>query len=199
MIKVAQKPFLAILILISFAQLSFSQNQNEKIKGWIIAGSNPESYKIGIENNKERHSKVAYLKSIGTKIKGFGTIMQSFEPTDFLGKKVKLTACIQTIDVKGWCGMWMRVDGQKKGETLSFDNMGDRPIKGTTPWTKYEIILDVPETAINISYGVLTSGTGNALMDSFTFEIISDSEPSTGNALASKLKKPTNTNFEESN
>ena len=195
MIKIAQKPFLGILILLSFTLASYSQN--EKIKGWIIAGSNPESYEIGLEHNKERNSKVGYLKSTENKIKGFGTIMQSFEPTDFLGKKVKLTGYIKTVDVKGWCGMWMRVDGQIKGKSLSFDNMGNRPIKGTTPWNKYEIILDVPETATNISYGVLTSGTGDALIDNFKFEIISNSVSSTGSAI--KLKKPTNTNFEESN
>jgi hypothetical protein len=199
MIKIFQKPFLVVLLLLSFTQLSFSQYQTEKIKGWIVTGSIPESYEIGLENNKERHSKVGYLKSIENKIDGFGSIMQSFEPADFLGKKVKLTAYIKTTDVKGWCGMWMRVDGQKKGKSLSFDNMGDRPIKGTTPWTKYEIILYVPESAINISYGVLTSGTGIALMDNFNFEIVNDNIASTGSGGLFKLKKPTNTNFEESN
>ncbi|NJX14001.1 hypothetical protein ABI125_01170 [Tamlana crocina] len=187
-----------ILSTIILATCVFYPNtiKAQTVKNWHIAGSKPESYKIGISHDKERNSNVAYLKSKESKIDGFGTIMQSFQPTDFLGKKVKLTGYIKTIDVKRWTGMWMRVDGPIKGQSLSFDNMGDRPIKGSTPWKKYEIILDVPKSATNISYGVLTDGTGDALIDNFNFEIISDDETSTGRV---KLEKPTNTNFEESN
>ena len=163
-----------------------------------MAGSNPESYEIGIEKNTERNGNVAYLKSKDSKIKGFGTIMQSFDPNNYLGKKVKLTAYIKANNVKDWAGMWLRIDGSS-GKNLGFDNMGDRPIKGTTPWTKYEIILEVPKTAINISYGVLTSGTGDVLIDDFKFEIIKNSVKSTGHGKTLKLTKPTNTNFEESN
>ncbi|MGE5942802.1 MAG: hypothetical protein ACM31G_00545 [Flavobacteriales bacterium] len=197
--KITHKLLFVTFTLICLSLLSFTQIENQKIKGWILAGSNPESYQIGVEKNIERNGNVGYLKSTSSKIKGFGTIMQSFTPTDFLGKKVKLTGYIKTTDVKDWSGMWMRVDGNKKGEVLSFDNMGDRPIKGTTPWTKYEIVLEVPETAINISYGVLTSGTGTALIDDFKFEIINSNVASTGNGNVLNLKKPTNTNFDESN
>ncbi|MBU3820615.1 hypothetical protein KO566_00970 [Flavobacteriaceae bacterium XHP0103] len=185
-------------VLLGLSLLSFSKGEDQKIKGWILAGSNPESYTIGVEKNADRNGNVAYLKSTKSKIKGFGTIMQSFRPTDYLGKKVKLTGYIKTTDVKDWTGMWMRVDGEKRGEVLSFDNMGDRPIKGTTSWTKYEIILEVPKTATNISYGVLMSGTGIALIDDFKFEIVNSNNGSTGNTIMN-LTEPTNTSFEESN
>lgn len=43
-------------------------------------------------------------------------------------------------------GLWFRVDGTT-GKSLSFDNMQDRAVKGTTEWARYEIVLDVPEGA----------------------------------------------------
>lgn len=188
------------LIFLAFMLVSFAFISDEKIKGWFLAGSTPEFYEIGIEDNAEKGSKVAYLRSTANKIdNGFGTIMQSFEPGDFLGKKVKLTGSIKSSNVENWSGMWMRVDGNKGGkrEVLGFDNMQDRPIKGTKRWTDYKIILEVPSDAIGISYGVLINGTGQVLIDRFEFEIIDDKTESTGNMI--KLSKPTNTNFEESN
>lgn len=177
--------------------MSFTIINDQTIKGWFLAGSSPNSYEIGLEKNQERNSKVAYLRSIEPEVNGFGTIMQNFMPKDFLGKKIKLTGYIKSKNIKKWAGMWMRIDGPNK-KTLGFDNMQDRPIKGTTSWTKYEIILKVPKEAVNLAYGVLASGTGEVLMDNFKFEIVDDHVKNTGHQGAIKLTKPTNVDFEES-
>ena len=188
--------FLAFSVLTLF---SFTESMDQKVKGWFLAGSSPGFYEIGVEKNSERGGNVAFLKSTVSEIPdGFGTIMQSFEPLDFVGKKIKLSAYLKTTNVQNWSGMWMRIDGEKR-EMLGFDNMNDRPIKGTTNWSKYEIILEVPKTAKGISYGVLTTGTGEVLMDDFKFEIIKDNSTSTGYGNTRKLTKPANTNFEEYN
>lgn len=184
------------LSLLSFSILS------DDIKGWFLAGSNPEWYEIGVENNTERDGKVGYLKSTRTKIKekGFGTIMQQFTPQDYLGKKVKLSGYIKALNIDKWAGMWMRVDGDNSNphkRSLSFDNMQDRPIKGTVDWKKYEIILDVPEESVLIAYGVLLDGPGSVWLDNFEFEIIDEGSNTTGSGKAFKLESPTNTDFEE--
>jgi hypothetical protein len=121
--------------------------------------------------------------------------MQSFFPEEYLGKRLKLSAYIKSEDVKDWAGMWMRVDGEK-GKTLSFDNMQTRPIEGSTAWKQYQIILDVPKESINLSYGVLLSGTGKVWMDSFEFEVVTNTSTTTGNEAKKNLKKPTNTSFD---
>ena len=159
----------------------------------MIAGIERESYQIGIEKDTERGGRVAYLKSIKKVKHKFGTIMQSFSAENYLGKKLKLSGYIKTQDVVSWVGMWMRVDGQK-GHSLSFDNMGDRKIKGTTPWTKYEIILDVPKNSTSINYGVLLDETGKVWIDDLKFEEVKKEEKSTGKTL---LTKPSNSSFEE--
>ncbi|KAB2352595.1 hypothetical protein [Actinomadura rudentiformis] len=43
---------------------------------------------------------------------------------------------------------------------LAFDNMGDRPVRGTADWQRYEVVLDVPRAAVNVAYGVLLVGAG---------------------------------------
>ena len=182
-----------LLFVIAFSSFAFKA-ELEQIKGWALRGSEPSSYLIDVEKDVERGGNVAVLKSIKPKIKDkFGTIMQTFSAEYYLGKKLKLSGYIKTKDIEEWVGMWMRVDGQKK-HSLSFDNMGDRKIKGTTAWTKYEIILNVPKNSTTISYGVLLSGTGKVWLDDLTFEEVSEQITSTGKNLP---VKPVNSSFEE--
>ncbi len=182
-----------LLAVIAITCFSFKTANLEQVKGWFVAGSDRESYQIGIVNDAQRGGKVAYLKSIKNVKHKFGTIMQTFDADNYLGKKLKLSGYIKTKDVIDWAGMWMRVDGEK-GKTLSFDNMGDRRIKGTTGWTKYEIILDVPKTSTTINYGVLLTKTGEVWLDNFTFKEVNQNSKPTGRTI---LKQPSNTSFEE--
>jgi hypothetical protein len=147
-------------------------------KGWFAAGSKPTAYDMGMTTT-EHHSgtKSAYIKSKETEIKGFGTYMQMTLPGKYIGKNVRMTGWIKSRDVKERAAMWMRVDGEKRDEMLSFDNMQDRPIKGTTDWKEYTITLDVPQKAKALAFGVLLSGTGEVYFDDMNFEILG---PATG-------------------
>ena len=100
---------------------------------------------MGIEKGAGQNGKnAATIKSIDKKIDGFGTLMRQCVPDKYLGKRIKMTAFVKTENVKNWAGLWLRVDQAGSNQPLSFDNMSDRPIKGSTNWTEYEIILDVP-------------------------------------------------------
>ena len=90
------------LMLLALSLVSFSYVSDGKIKGWFLAGSDPGSYEIGLEANSEKGGNIAYLKSTVNPTNGFGTIMQSFEPLDYLGKKIKLTGNIKAIDIVKW-------------------------------------------------------------------------------------------------
>ena len=185
------------LLVSTVTMYAFKIGAQSNVKGWFLAGSKPDAYEIGVEQDVQRGSKVGYMKSVKNKIEdnGFGTIMQQFVPGEYLGKRVKLSGYVKSKDVSDWAGVWMRVDGAK-GKTLSFDNMQRRPIKGTTEWTKYEIVLDVPEKSELIAFGVLEIGTGMVWLDDFKFEIVEKSAKTT-NMKEAHLDNPTNINFEE--
>ena len=68
----------------------------------------------------------------------------------------------------------MRVD-DSAGKTLRFDNMStpvDRSVSGTTGWTQYELVLDVPPEATTICLGFLLAGTGTVWGDDLQVEIL---------------------------
>ncbi len=80
--------------------------------------------------------------------------MQVFQATDSLNKRMRLSAWVRSEGIESWAGLRMRVDGQQHG-SLSFDNMQNRPIKGTTDWHRYEVVLDVPAESVAIAFGLL--------------------------------------------
>jgi hypothetical protein len=49
---------------------------------------------------------------------------------DFAGKTIQLRGFLKTKDAGGMVGLWMREDGEQAA--LAFDNMANRPVKGTT-------------------------------------------------------------------
>lgn len=142
-------------------------------RGWLVAGDKPKSYEMSLcTSEKYSGTRCAQIKSIARSINGFGTLMQSFDARKYRGKRLKLTAFVKAKDVAGWAGLWMRIDGDNK--QLGFDNMQDRPIKGTADWKQYEIELDVPPQSTNISYGLLLCGTGTVWLDGIAFEESAD-------------------------
>jgi hypothetical protein len=109
----------------------------------------------------------------------FGTFTQGFRADQYRGKRLRMTGYAKTEGVEGWCGLWMRIDGKEKGG-LAFDNMMDRPIRGTTEWQKFEVVLDVPEEAEAIFFGFLLAGEGQAWIDDFKFETVGKDVSTTG-------------------
>jgi hypothetical protein len=111
-----------------------------------------------------------------------------------------MTTYIRSEKVTDWAGLWLRVDQQESQQPLSFDNMQDRAIKGTSNWTKYEIVLDVPSNASMLAYGVLLSGEGQVWFHSVNFEIVADSVKPTSSINGGRSliqSEPNNLNFEK--
>ncbi len=177
------------LLLTAIAVMSY-----DVPKGWFKAGSKPTDYDMGTDVGAGRNKQnAATIKSTSKKINGFGTLMQNFGPDKYMGKRIKLTAYMKSVDVEEWAGMWLRVDGAEGGKSLSFDNMQDRPITGTKDWTKCEIVLDVPMGATNIAYGSLLAGTGQIWFDGLKFEEVGPATRTTD----AKANEPQNLNFDK--
>jgi len=185
-----------ILVSITFALASF-----DLPNAWFKAGSKPKSYDMGIDKSAGQDGKnAATIKSIEKDISGFGTLMQQCKPGKYLGKRIKMTGYVKTENVENWAGLWCRIDQNGSTEPLAFDNMNDRQIKGTTAWTKYEMILDVPENASLIAYGALLNGTGQIWFDNISIEVVDNSMATTGSIKPKPSytqPEPTNLSFEK--
>jgi hypothetical protein len=158
-----------LLLLTGFLSIA----ANEEIpKGWVKAGSMPTKYETGIVKDKTTGNNTAFLKSAADEVKGFGTLMQQFKADAYKGQRVRMTGLMRCENVIERTGFWLRVDDEGATTPLAFDNMGSRPLKGTTGWAEYNIVLDVPHNADAIAFGVLLMGTGQVWIDDMRFEVV---------------------------
>ena len=155
--------------------------RNKLPTGWFRTGGQMSSYKMFIDSSAGQEGKNALsIKSIDSKIIGFGALNQTFLADKYLGKRIRMTGYLKSKDVKGWSGLMLRVDKEDATKYLQFDNMFDRSIRGTTEWKKYELVLDVPKSASRIIFGALLNGTGQIWFEKITFEEVDLSVPVTG-------------------
>ncbi len=185
--------WLRILALLAACSLAL---QAAPPKGWYVAGSKPAEYDSGIDTQTtfDGHPS-AYLKAKVPGVEGFGTLMQDFRADHYAGKRVRFSAFVKTEGAQDWAGLWMRID--KGSQLLAFDNMQDRSIKGTTEWKKYDVVLDVPQNASGIFFGVLLNGTGTVWLSNAEFEIVGPDVPATNGAGRLKPDEPANLDFQD--
>jgi AraC-like DNA-binding protein len=156
-----------------------SMNPHEEVKGWSLSGSHPELYEMKTDDKVFHTGKRAgFLAAKGEANKQqFATMMQGFQAEEFRGKRLKMSCFLKTEEVFK-CGAWLRMD-DASGDTVQFDNMDNRSIKGSTEWNHYAIVLDVPDNANSIYFGVLLIGQEKVRTDGFCFEEVSEKVPTT--------------------
>jgi hypothetical protein len=171
---------------------------DETPKGWFKAGTSPKDYESATDREVVFKGKPsASLKSIVEKPAGFATLMQMSKADTFRGKRVRFSGSIRSKDITESAGMWLRIDGLK-GEPLGFDNMEKRPIKGTTEWKKYDIVLDVPANAKELAFGLLLAGPGQIWMADLNFETVDKETPTTAAFSKAEVQAaPANLSFDK--
>lgn len=102
----------------------------------------------------------------------FSTLTTSI-PIEFKGTKIELRGYLKTEEVSHFTGLWMREDGI--GETVEFDNMQSRQLKGTTDWSEYSIVLPLNPNARKLFFGFLLAGTGKVWASEF--QLLVDDKP----------------------
>lgn len=165
-------------------------------RGWHLAGSKPAEYEAGVDGGQSHEGRnSAFLKSKTGSVDGFATMMQSIPAEQYRGNKVRLSGLVKSEEVTGWAGLWMRVD--QGTQLLAFDNVQKRPIKGTTGWLRYYVVLEVPKDATGIAFGILLSGPGQVWVNDLKFEIAGTDAPATSAREKSFPDTPVTLQFRE--
>jgi hypothetical protein len=149
------------------------------LAGWEQPADNPPAYEVAAdaaEHYAGRYSARLACDACGAE--PAATLMQVVQAGKLRGRRARLVGYLKTAGVREWAGLWMRVDCADR-RSASFDNMSPRGVSGTTPWTRYEVVLDVPEDAVQITFGVLLQGRGRVWADALSLAEVGPEVPST--------------------
>ncbi len=169
----------------------------QTMMGWHMAGTQPGQYEYALAADRGYEGKsVVRLRCTAAQADGFGTLMQTFSAKKYLEHRVRFSGAIKCKGVEDRVGLWMRVDGER-GAILTFDNMEERPIRGTMAWRRYDVVLDVPADATAVALGVLLLGKGAASIADFAVETVGTEVATTGGPFPCLPDGPQNLDFSE--
>lgn len=151
------------VMLALFASVSVKQSaEAQNVFKWILSGSNPSNYVMTTDGSPLTASGATLsLRSATATGTGFGSLGTPIPVDTFAGRRVRISADIETKDVSGSASVWLRVDSGTR--TLILDNGSDQGIKGSTAGPKHmDVTVYVPPSATTLVFGLLLSGTGEA-------------------------------------
>jgi len=175
--------------------------------GWV-ARSN--GFEISLDRTIRHGGKCsASIKSVAPKPYEFGSLLQSFAADAYRGKRVRMSTYVLSAGMQGQARLWMRADSQEK-TGRSFGTLVDRSIRDSDElqrnWQRHEVVLDVPQEAVEITFGLMLSGTGQIWIDDFRFEVVGKEVPASAMRVltqappapnAKQPNRPRNLDFEQ--
>jgi len=147
-------------------------NSNKPIKWSLHSNAAAKEYSTFLDStNKKTGNYSICLSKIGSSPDKF-EFFKNDVPAVHHGKSITLSAYIKTQNVsEGYGGVWIRVEGTNES-IISFDNMKDNGLIGTSDW--YKVSITVPYDSENsemIYFGGLLTGKGKVWFDDFHIEI----------------------------
>ena len=129
---------------------------------WSLGGSSPSDYVMTANGSPMSAAGATLsLRSTSSTAAGFGALGAVSRADTLAGRRVRISADIETKDVSVSASLWLRADSS--GKMLILDNGMDRGIKGTTTGPRHmDVTLHVPSSATTLVFGLLLSGAGEA-------------------------------------
>jgi hypothetical protein len=151
--------------------------------GWVLFGpvdGEPAFDFVGGTDSEIKHGGLRSATFLATDVTNDdqGRLTQRFLADRYRGRRVRFSGYLKTNRVDGWAGLWMRIDTVTK-IGWAFDDMEENAVSGTTDWTRYEIVLDVPADGAAIYLGAHLYGRGQVWLDDCRFEVVPEDVPAT--------------------
>ena len=140
------------------------------VTGWALTGTRPDAYEVRCDElSPDCGVPILRTKASAQEPLGTGSLTHAESAAPWRGHRVQVRAELRAGRVAGWGGLWLRIDGPR-GEVLAFDNMQDRPLRGTTSFAWHRVVLDVAQEAERLSFGVMLHGPGAVFVRELQFE-----------------------------
>ena len=129
---------------------------------WSLGGSNPSGYVMTADGSPMTAAGATLsLRSTISTAGRFGSMGAAMRADTLAGRRVRISADIETREVSMSASVWLRADSS--GKMLALDNGIDQGIKGTTTSPRHmDVTLFVPSSATTLVFGLLLSGAGEA-------------------------------------
>jgi RNA polymerase sigma factor (sigma-70 family) len=154
---------------------------SDGLHGWWFIGFPKDASTYQIDQTVKRSTKGSLLitNQDAQPVSSAVLYHEGFLADNYLSKRLRLYASVKTNDVKH-VAIVVELNGSR--EALRLRQVSAPIIRGTTNWTTYEIIFDVPNDTAFIKFSLRMMGAGRVWLDKIGFEEVDSSMPLTEDA-----------------
>ena len=173
--------------LLAIQQMMDYREGHELPKGWDGGSQSNHQYLIGRDTSVKRSGNASVIikaKLNDTSVKNGTGIAQGIRADEYRGKRIRLSGYAKGENHNAIAFSWLWVT-TAESELLAFDDTRDRDAANehfTSEWTKFELVMDIPEKAASIVFGFDLSGNGTVWLDDWQIEVVGKDVPSTNQA-----------------
>ena len=163
--------------------------------GWH-AFARPGEYEVQLDDQGPREGRRSLCLRALVARPSDGFVTQIVKAERWRGKRVRLSGWVRTENAQE-ASLWLS-NNDERWMVITADIMSNRFIRGTTPWTRYELVIDVGANAMEVRFGGKLSGGGALWMDDLRLEEVDARTPLTsGTSGYASNDAPTNLGFEQ--
>jgi hypothetical protein len=136
---------------------------------WSFVTAQPKMYRAGydkVANSQTPTSLV--IRSLNSSAEGFAGLSQKCDATPYRGQRVRISVWIKTDGVNGSAQFSFSVKDQAGARLVQ----GGDGVGGSRYWRQYAAVVDVPEEAATLSYGMTLSGAGKAWFNDLQIDVV---------------------------
>ena len=173
----------ALLLLGVFAAVEvLAQNSSSAPQEIALGWSSREPGLVGVDASVVHSgSGAGYIRITDASPVQHLYLNQSIRADRYHGSRIRLRGYLKYENARegrGQTRLLLQIEGPD-GSRVGRDQMDGREITGSTDWTRHDLVLDVPATAIIIFFGIEQSGPGQTWVDDLSLEVVDASVPTT--------------------
>jgi len=159
-------------------------NQRVAAECWGLRGSAPWDFVVTLDREMRTSGDASALISASRESAGYATMFQRASAAPVRGKRVEFSVDLRTRGATRGANLVLRAE-DARGITVAFDNMWmsygadhrpdqllNRGVTGDTEWSTQHVVVDIPDSARVITYGVSLDGGGKVWIDNARIEAV---------------------------
>ena len=176
--------FLLLLTIVFSARFTFAPNNTTYIKTdtlnfgfektlygerlpdkWHLTSPNSKQYEVLVDKHTAHTGNSSiFISSVDTSSNPKSAGVGYTVPAKYAGKEITVKAWMKSEDMKGSLALFLAIY-DADGNTLQFENLQSKKIKGTKDWKQYSVTLPLAAQAQLIHIGPILIGKGKLWID----------------------------------
>jgi len=144
--------------------------------GWRLSSASNDHFEASRDESVTFRGQPTARLQTSVATADLGSLRQSIDAEEYRGKRIRFETNAKVRGVQSWTGLWLRIEGPDIPLLAYADTHGVN-LHDDSDWTPLTIVIDVPETADAIYFGLSQEGAGTSWFGPVTVEIVDNQVP----------------------